>query len=57
MQSIYLLYNIPGLNPVIFAVDGFNIVDDSFNTGNADGDAVWNKIYEITFFLTLNLTL
>ena len=64
MQSICLLYNIPGLDAVT-VVDGFNTgdedfntVDDGFNTGDVDSDAVWNKIYKSTFFfLTLNLTL
>ena len=49
MQSICLLYNIPGLYAVT-AVDGFN-------SGDVDGDAVWNKIYKVTFFSEFKINL
>ena len=49
MQLICLVYNIPGLDAVT-AVDGSN-------TGNVDSEAILNKPYKSTLFLSLKLTL
>ena len=45
MQSICVVYN-------IFCLKAVTVVD-GFNTGDVDGDAIWNKTYTSTFFLIL----
>ena len=43
-------YNIPCLDGVVTAVDGFDADGDGFNTGDVDGDTVWNKYTRAHFF-------